>query len=191
GAKGSGESVQPATSPSPTSTVTAEPSTTTQPRTATTNPTAAAAPVAERLEEGFEGIGPSTRQDLDALAAAVADGHQPWRVDPVQVAEAYLVERGIDQPQMGQYATASPTRGRVPFDAGGIGGTVVIGRVGGNPLPYVVSLESTRVAVDHIERSMDTVRLHLTSQALGLVRARAGRLVAEGSAWDTSPARAG
>lgn len=67
----------------------------------------------------FPGIWPvTTWEDYDALAQSVAEGHQPWYGDPVEVAKVYVGERGFgDHDSLGDYSEFEGGGcGRVPFD---------------------------------------------------------------------------
>jgi len=92
-----------ATDPAPPTTAAATRATTTVPRPA-------AAPDRSRpagMTYTPEAIWPETLAELDKLQAAVDQGQQPWRNDPVAVARGYLLDRGLPTPGMGSFE-ASP-----------------------------------------------------------------------------------
>jgi hypothetical protein len=60
---------------------------------------------------------PLTRSELQQLQAAADDGHQPWRFDPVAVAEAYLRGQLGVEPVMGVYRPSDRFSGEVPYRA--------------------------------------------------------------------------
>jgi len=60
---------------------------------------------------------PLTRAELKQLQAAVGEGHQPWRFDPVAVAEGYLRGQLGVEPVMGEYRPADGFGGEVPYRA--------------------------------------------------------------------------
>ena len=69
-----------------------------------------------------EAVWPETLAELDRLQAAVDQGHQPWRNNPVAVARAYLLARGMTAPAMGQFRKAGTDAGSVGYTAGGVSG---------------------------------------------------------------------
>ena len=107
--------------PSPTAPPAAGPTPTTA-----TAPSPAIAPDRTRpagMNYTPEAVWPETLAELDRLQAAVDQGHQPWRNDPVEVARAYLLDRGLSGPTIGPFrATAQGAGSRTtpsPAWAGG------------------------------------------------------------------------
>jgi hypothetical protein len=129
-------------------------------------------------EPEFDGIWPDNLLALDELRVAVEQGHQPWRSDPVETARAYVLQRGMADPVMGPYVATGPLTGDVGFDAGAHG-VVVLGRIEGNPIPYVVSLRSSRVEILHLEREGGELRVEVHNRAPGTITAHVGRFASE------------
>ena len=189
--------------PAPSTTAlvaTAEPSPSPSPspsRTRTSPPTTASragggeAAAVPGDEEPFDGIWPYSRAVLDQQAAAFDAGHQPWRADPVAVARQYLDALAAANPELEPVVVTASDTDEVAFEAGGVPGSVVMGRVDGHPLPYVVRLTSSRVAIEHVERDGPHVRLRVTSQAPGTIRARAGHFASEWYVEQAEPAPVG
>jgi len=143
---------------------------------------------ASSFQDGFDGISPATRADLARLQAEVDQGHQPWRLDPVAVARAYLVDLGITDPVMGEPREAGRRTSEVRFDAGaGATGYVVVRRLPEGSLPYVVRVESVKVDNLIVEREAGRVHVEGYSRAPGTLRAWVGRFGAEGEEEESVP----
>ncbi len=166
----------------PPDATTTTPTTTTSP---STDPTPPLAPV-------FDGISPARQADLLRLQAEVDAGHQPWRLDPVATARAYLVDIGVPGPTMGELREAGRRTVEVRFDdAGGVGGHVVLRRLGEGSLPYVVRVETARVDNLGVERRVGEVRVEAYSRAPGTLQARVGAFDTEWQAEESVPVEVG
>lgn len=74
-----------------------------EPASTTSEPTAARRGVDDK-SQSFAGIWPETTWDeYEAEMAAVAEGQRPWRLDPVEVATAYIREKGLGSPELAEY----------------------------------------------------------------------------------------
>jgi hypothetical protein len=161
------------------------------------------------LIPGIDSIwSPFTRAELDRLQAAVDQGHQPWRLDPVSVAEAYLRDRIEVEPVMGAYRPLDAFSGEVPYRGkplpteGGCGcprlvdseylqGHVLLRRLGGSgSVFFVVGQRSPEVSVTSSVTSQ-TVTLHVRTDLVGEVYAVAGPLRSEATAHDHARVVAG
>lgn len=111
------------------------------PGTATTVMTAPETPASIT----YNGIFPRTAEELDSIQKAVAAGNQPWRLDPRQVAQAYLATLALADPQVGDFAPEQALgRGEVAYQSAGVRGTVVLAATA-KGVWYVVASMSTRM----------------------------------------------
>ncbi|HVF14822.1 MAG TPA: hypothetical protein VM942_09505 [Acidimicrobiales bacterium] len=161
------------------------PSTTWSPIIPTTTPfaeppgPAVTQPEPDVAEPWFDGIWPGTRAALDEQRRAFDEGHQPWRADPVATAAAFLRSVGIEEPVMGSYDRAGGRTGVVRYESGSVPGFVFLRQVEGNPLPYVVRLETPRFELVQTEREGGELRVEVASPTPGTIVARAGSFASE------------
>ncbi len=80
---------------------------------------------------------------------------------------------------MGSYDEAGGRSGVVRYESGPVVGHVFLRRVEGNPLPYVVRLESPLFDVVQTERTGGSVRVEVASVIPGTIVARAGSVESE------------
>ena len=156
------------------------PSTSTLPSSSEPQGPAVTQPEPDVAEPWFDGIWPDSRAALDEQRRAFDEGHHPWRTDPVETANAFLRSVGIAEPVMGSYDRAGGRTGVVQFESDSVPGLVFLREVEGNPLPYVVRLETPRFEVVQTEREGGEVRVEVASASPGTVVARVGSLA---SVW--------
>ena len=163
--------VVPNTVPDTPTTVALRPPTTTRPGPSPTT-------LPPRRPAAYPGIYPETAWEaLDATEAAFADGHQPWRGSPLDVARLYLDDHLV-LAGAGSLAASGPEGLAVTYVAGGVPGTVHLARPAG-PVAVVVASDTSRIYDIRLHRSGDEVQVELTSGAAGTVRAMAGAFQSE------------
>jgi hypothetical protein len=122
----------------------------------------------------------TTRAGLRELQAAVGRGHQPWLVDPATVAESYLRSFGLD-PVLGPYRPSGTAGGEIAYHAdapdedpqvASVEGIVLLHRLGGGSIFYVVGQRSERMTVTPGPVG-STLSLDVASEAGGKVSAYA------------------
>lgn len=162
---------------------------------------------APQAEPGVHSIwDPYTRAQLDELQAAVDEGHQPWRADPVSVAEAFLRNHMEIDPVMGAYRPLDAFSGEVPYrgkplptecgcprlvDSESLQGRVLLRRLGGpGSVFFVVGQRSPRVSVTS-SLAGRTLTLTIRAKISGEVTAVAGPLRSEATANDYTEVVAG
>jgi hypothetical protein len=149
---------------------------------------------------------PFTRAQLDRLQAALDEGHQPWRADPVSVAEAFLRGHMEIDPVMGAYRPLDAFSGEVPYrgkplptdcgcprlvDTEFLQGRVLLRRLGGpGSVFFVVGQRSPQISVAS-DVAGRTVTLNIRSKIDGEVTAVAGPLRSEATANDYAQVVAG
>jgi hypothetical protein len=149
---------------------------------------------------------PFTRAQLDRLQATVDEGHQPWRADPVSVAEAFLRDHMEIDPVMGAYRPLDAFSGEVPYrgkplptecgcprlvDSEFLQGRVLLRRLGGpGSVFFVVGQRSPQVSVtsSFVGR---TLTLTIRAKIAGEISAVAGPLRSEATANDYAQVVAG
>lgn len=115
-----------------------------------------------------DAVWPETLAELDRLQAAVDQGHQPWRTDPVAAARAYLLERGLPAPDMAAFhPLAVADTGRVDYTSGGTGGTVFLQRLLKGSIWFVTHSRTDRLPGVKVTRSGGTLAVEVRSDPLG------------------------
>jgi hypothetical protein len=153
---------------------------TTTPRrsTSTTRLPAGTATTVPRRPAAYPGIYPEAAWEaLDATEVAFAEGHQPWRGSPVDVARLYLDDQ-LALTDAGSLAASGPEGLVVTYLAGGVPGTVHLARPAG-AVAVVVASDTDRLEGVRVFRSGDQIRVDVTSAAPGTVRAMAGGFQSE------------
>ncbi|MEA2703700.1 MAG: hypothetical protein QOD63_1645, partial [Actinomycetota bacterium] len=116
-------------------------------------------------------VWPETQAELDEIQTSYDKGHQPWRGSPDGVAKAFLVDRGLsDQNVVPTDAGASQVA--IPYEAGGVGGTVSLARVGDGGVYYVTASTTERITRVDVSREDGGLVLEIQSPAKGTVSAR-------------------
>ena len=175
--------------PGPSTTVVAttvpDSPTTVAPRSPTTTRPGGSPTTVPRRPAAYPGIYPETTWEaLDATEAAVADGHQPWRASPLDVARLYLDDH-LGLAGAGSLSPSGPQGTEVTYVVGGARGTVHVERPAGS-VAVVVGSDTSRLDGVQVSRSGDELRVDLTATASGTVRAMAGPFQAE---WTVSQAK--
>lgn len=157
--------------------------------TATTTPRrtpATTVPPAPRPRGAFPGFFPAGDwEGLGRLEQAVADGHQPWLLDPRMVTSAYLSDTGRDGAQVGDWAPSGGAAGSVPYAHAGVPGSVHLVKPGSS-IWVVTSSDTARVVIKDVTRSGGIIRVDVTSPVKGTVTALAGPYASEWLAEDSS-----
>ena len=161
--------------PAPTTTAAAKPT--------TTVPRPAAVPDRSRpagMTYTPESIWPETLTELDRLQAAVDQGQQPWRTDPVSVARAYLLDRGLPTPGVGPFEATSAAAGRVNYTVAGRGGSVHLQRLNNGSIWYVAHSRTATLPGVKVSRQGTSLAVVVQGGADATLTARAKR---PGGAW--------
>ncbi len=122
-----------------------------------------------------EAIWPETLAELDKLQAAVDQGQQPWRSDPVAVARAYLLDRGLPTPGMGSFEASAAGVGSVNYTVAGMGGRVDLRRLLNGSIWYVAGSRSAAVPGLEVSRRSDSLAVVVQGGADGTLAVRAKR----------------
>ena len=122
-----------------------------------------------------EAIWPETLSELDKLQAAVDQGQEPWRDDPVAVARAYLLERGLPTPGMGSFQASGAGAGSVDYTVVGMGGRVDVRRLLNGSIWYVVGSRSAAVPGLQISRRNGSLAVVVQGGTDGTLAVRAKR----------------
>ena len=175
--------------PGPSTTVVAttvpDSPTTVAPRPPTTTRRGGSPTTVPRRPAAYPGIYPETTWEaLAASEAAFADGHQPWRGSPFDVARLYLEDQ-LGLAGAAFLSPSGPQGTEVNYVAGGAGGIVHIERPAGT-VAVVVASDTSRLEGVQVSRSGDELRVDVTSTAAGSVQAMAGPFQAE---WVVDQAR--
>jgi len=149
---------------------------------------------------------PFTRAELDELQATVDEGRQPWRLDPVSVAESFLRGHMEVDPVMGAYRPSDAFSGEVPYrgrplstdcgcprlvDSELLLGRVLVRRLAGpGSVFFVVGQRSPQISVTS-DVAGRTVTLNINSTIDGEVTAVAGPVRSEATAHDYAQVVAG
>ena len=127
-----------------------------------------------------ESIYPETAAELAAIQAQVAEGHQPWWIDPGMVAASYLGNRGLTASDAG-----APTSIGEPwafrYTADGIGGWLTVAQVPNGSIHYVSGARSDRIVHLKVVRQGDRLAVDVTAAAAGKVAVRTKR---PGGEWN-------
>ncbi|MGI8808698.1 MAG: hypothetical protein ACR2KK_12790 [Acidimicrobiales bacterium] len=99
-----------------------------------------------------EAVWPETLAELDSLQAAVDQGHQPWRNDPVEVARAYLVDRGLPTAGLAAFRATGTGAGSVDYTVAGRGGRVDLQRLLKGSIWYVAGSRSATLPGIQVDR---------------------------------------
>lgn len=159
------------TDPAPPTTAAAAKPTTTVPRPAATHDRSRPA----GMTYTPEAIWPETLAELDELQAAVDQGKQPWRNDPVAVARAYLLDRGLPTPGMGSFETGGAAAGRVNYTVSGMGGRVDVERLLNGSIWYVAGSRSAVMPGLQVSRRSGALAVVVQGGADGTLAVRAKR----------------
>ena len=122
-----------------------------------------------------EAIWPETVAELDKLQAAVDQGQQPWRNDPVAVARAYLLDRGLPTPGMGSFEASGADAGSVNYTVAGMGGRVDLRRLLNGSIWYVAGSRSAAIPGLQINRRSGSLAVVVQGGADGTLAVRAKR----------------
>ena len=144
----------------------------------TTVPRPAPAPDRSRpagMNYTAEAIWPETLAELDKLQAAVDQGQQPWRIDPVAVARAYLLDRGLPTPGMGSFEASGAGAGSVNYVVAGMGGRVDVRRLLNGSIWYVAGSRSAAIPGLQISSRSGSLGLVVQGGADGTLAVRAKR----------------
>lgn len=156
----------------------APPPTATAAKPATTVPRTAAAPDRSRptgMNYTPEAIWPETLAELDKLQAAVDQGQQPWRNDPVAVARAYLLDRGLPTPGMGSFEASGAGAGSVNYTVAGMGGRVDVRRLLNGSIWYVAGSRSAAIPGLQVSRRSGSLAVVVQGGADGTLAVLAKR----------------
>lgn len=129
-------------------------------------------------------IWPETAAEIERLQAEVANGHQPWRLDPAAVAAAYLSERGLATSGDGAPRSIGEF-GALRYMAGGVGGWVSVAQTDGG-IFHVEGSRSDRIVLLRAARQGGRVGVDVMATEPGSVVVRTKRL---GSDWNESVTR--
>ena len=122
-----------------------------------------------------EAIWPETLAELDELQAAVDQGQQPWRNDPVAVARAYLLDRGLPTPGMGPFEGSGAGAGSVNYTVAGKGGRVDLRRLLNASIWYVAGSRSAAIPGLQVSRRSGSLAVVVQGGADGTLAVRAKR----------------
>ena len=172
------------TAPTPTSVrpkAASRPAPRTSPTTVVTPRTSPTTVVATPPARGsFPGFFPAWDwESLDHQERAVADGHQPWTLDPVQVTASYLSSIGLEGHSLGGWEPTGTAGGSVTYTRGGLSGSVRLARPAGSSLWVVVSSSSSRFEVTSVQRSGDLLDVTVTTPVEGRVTVLTGPFASE------------
>ena len=170
--------------PTPTTpgTVAPAPTTTAAPRPATTPDRSRPA----GMTYNPQAVWPETLAELDRLQAAVDQGQQPWRNSPVDVARAYLLDRGLPGPGMGSFEAMDGDSGSVHYTVAGMGGRVDVERLLNGSIWYVAGSRSATFPGVQVERRTGSLLVTVQSGADGTMTARLKR---PGDEWSAAESR--
>ena len=127
-----------------------------------------------------EAVYPETAAVLETIEAQVAEGHQPWWVDPAMVAASYLGNRGLDTSDGGAPVSVGEP-GAFRYTAGGVGGWVTVARVANGSIYYVSGSRSDRIVHLEVVHQGDRLAVDVTAAAAGKVVVRTKR---PGGEWN-------
>ena len=133
-----------------------------------------------------QAVWPETLPELDRLQAAVDEGRQAWRNDPVAVARAYLLDRGMPTPGMGPFRSMSAAAGSVDYTVAGMGGRVDLERLLSGSIWYVTGARSATFPGVEVARQADSLAVVVQSGADGEMRVRFKR---PGASWAAEQSR--
>jgi len=125
-------------------------------------------------------VWPETFAELDRLQAAVDQGQQPWRNDPVAVARAYLLDRGLPAPGMGPFQSTAADAGSVDYTVAGMGGRVDLQRVLKGSIWYVIASRTATFPGVQVSRRGESLAVVVQGGTDGTLAARAKH---PGGAW--------
>jgi hypothetical protein len=131
-------------------------------------------------------VWPETLAELDRLQAMVDEGHQPWRIDPVEVARAYLVERGVPTPGMGPFRPATAETGSVDYTVAGRAGRVDVQRLLNGSIWFVTGSGTAALPGVEVDRQGASLAVVVQGGADGTLTARARR---PGGDWGPAQSR--
>jgi len=127
-----------------------------------------------------EAVYPETAAVLETIEAQVAEGHQPWWVDPGMVAASYLGNRGLTTND-GDDPVSVGEPGAFRYTADGIGGWVTVSQVVNGSIYYVSGSRSDRIVHLKVVHQGDRLAVDVTAAAAGKVVVRTKR---PGGEWN-------
>lgn len=127
-----------------------------------------------------EAVYPETAAVLETISAQVAEGHQPWWVDPGMVAASYLGNRGLTTSDAGAPVSVGEP-GALRYTADGIGGWVTVAQMANGSIYYVSGSHSDRIVHLKVVHQGDRLAVDLTAAAAGKVVVRTKR---PGGEWN-------
>ena len=132
-----------------------------------------------------EAVWPETLAELEKHQEAADAGQQPWRNDPMAVVVAYLGDRGIPAPGVGEPSADANPSVRYAFPSM-VGGRVYLSRLLDGSIYYVTRSESDDISEVHAVRQGDQLAVDLTVRVPGnlVVRTKG-----PGSDWNDSARR--
>jgi len=133
-----------------------------------------------------ETVWPETLAELDRLQAAADQGHQPWRNDPVGVARAYLLDRGLPAVGMAPFRATADGAGSVDYTVAGMGGRVDLQRLRNGSVWYVAGSRSATFPGVHVQRRSGSLAVTVQAGADGTMTARLKR---PGGEWGVEQSR--
>lgn len=122
-----------------------------------------------------QAVWPETVAELDRLQAAVDQGHEPWRNDPVEVARAYLLDRGLPGPGMGPSRSTAAGAGSVDYTVAGMAGRVDLQRLLNGSIWYVAGSRTATFPGVRVDRGGASLVVVVQSGADGTMKARTKR----------------
>ena len=125
-------------------------------------------------------VWPETLAELDRLQTAVDQGQQPWRNDPVAVARAYLLDRGLPAPGMGPFQPTAADAGSVDYTVAGMGGRVDLQRLLKGSIWYVAASRTATFPGVQVSRRGERLAVVVQGGTDGTLTARAKH---PGGAW--------
>ena len=118
-------------------------------------------------------IWPETQAELDDAQAAFDEGHQPWRGSAPDVAKAYLLDRGLADPQVTDLGAAGGSSARaVPYVAAGVGGTVAVAQTRDGGIYYVTGSTSDLLTRVDLSRQRSVLALMVETATTATLSAR-------------------
>lgn len=160
------------------------PTVTTAMRGTTTIPRNTVAPATTAT--GTARVWPETRSELDEYQMGFDQGHAAWRGSPDGVARAFLLDRGLSNPNV-EETDRGATQVAVPYVAGGVGGMVSLARDREGGVYYVTAHTTDRITRVDIAREDDGLVLEIQSPTKGEVSARTKKPGGSWSDFNTQP----
>lgn len=131
-------------------------------------------------------VWPETLAELERLQAAVDQGQQPWRNDPVALARVYLLDRGLPAPGMGPFQPTAADAGSVDYTVAGMGGRVDLQRLLKGSIWYVASWRTATFPGVQVLRRGESLAVVVQGGSDGTLTARSKH---PGGAWGVELSR--